>query len=109
MRLVLIPVSAQVRLQLQNIAGPGVIHKYKGPLGTIRTIVAEEGVFAPFKVEHVLSPSVHPAAPATAGSLGPQQDLTELYQPRCLALVTSTTGQPCTCAFHGMRGLQRQR
>ena len=40
----------QVRLQLQNIAGPGVIHKYKGPFGTIRTIVAEEGLSAPFKV-----------------------------------------------------------
>ena len=42
--------SSQVRLQLQNIAGGGVIHKYKGPFGTIRTIVAEEGISAPFKV-----------------------------------------------------------
>ena len=69
----------QVRLQLQNIAGPGVIHKYKGPLGTIKTIVAEEGVFAPFKVEHTLIPPVRPAAPPTAGSVGPQQDRTERH------------------------------
>ena len=43
----------QVRLQLQNISGPGVAHKYKGPLGTIATIVREEGLTAPWKVSSV--------------------------------------------------------
>ena len=42
--------ACQVRLQLQNISGPGVVHKYKGPLGTLATILREEGVSAPFKV-----------------------------------------------------------
>ena len=42
----------QVRLQLQNIAGSKTgldLHKYRGSIGTIRTIIREEGATAPFK------------------------------------------------------------
>ncbi|KAK9785262.1 hypothetical protein WJX73_005333 [Symbiochloris irregularis] len=43
--------TAKVRLQLQNIAGggPGGITKYRGPFGTLSTIIREEGASAPFK------------------------------------------------------------
>lgn len=42
-----------MRLQLQNIASSksgASLHKYRGSLGTIATIVREEGASAPFKV-----------------------------------------------------------
>ena len=44
---------AQVRLQLQNIANKHAgmpMHQYRGSIGTIRTIIREEGRAAPFKV-----------------------------------------------------------
>lgn len=43
--------TAKVRLQLQlrSAAGNAPPH-YKGPIGTLRTIVREEGILAPFKV-----------------------------------------------------------
>lgn len=43
----------QVRLQLQNIASSTTgrdLHKYRGSIQTIATIVREEGATAPFKV-----------------------------------------------------------
>ena len=45
-------VILQVRLQLQNIANTHAgmhMHKYRGSVGTIKTIIREEGAAAPFK------------------------------------------------------------
>lgn len=45
--------TAKVRLQLQlRTAGNAPLH-YRGPIGTLRTIVKEEGLLAPFKVRGV--------------------------------------------------------
>ncbi len=45
--------TAKVRLQLQSRrltpGGPSTMH-YRGPLGTLKTIIREEGMMAPFKV-----------------------------------------------------------